>query len=76
MGKAELLRSHDELRAVLRLAGTEIRKLNFGRKDSPMLKLMRQNCWKARLVAKAEKDETPKTRHEQRRVSGALKDAA
>ena len=42
MDKSDLLRSHDDLRAVLRLAGMEIRKLNFGRKDSPLLQLMRR----------------------------------
>jgi hypothetical protein len=62
MEKSELLRSHDELRAVLRLAGAEIRKLNFGRKDSPLLKLMRRELRKARAVAKAESAGTEKTK--------------
>jgi hypothetical protein len=47
MAKADLLRSHEELRAALRLAGAEISKLNFGRKDMPILKLLRRvlgNC--------------------------------
>jgi hypothetical protein len=49
---SELIRSNDELRAVLILAGNEIRKLNFGRKDSPLLKKMRQVLREARAVAK------------------------
>ena len=61
MGKAELLHSHDELRAALLLAGREIKKLNFGRKNSPMLKLLRRELRKARIVAKAERDDLPKT---------------
>ena len=36
-----LQRSHAELRAAVILAGKEIRKLNFGRKDSPVLVVMR-----------------------------------
>lgn len=38
MAQSDLLRSHHELRAALRLAEQEIRKLNFGRDDSPVLK--------------------------------------
>ena len=56
METSELLRSHDELRAVLRLAGLEIRKLNFGRKDTPLLQLMRRVLREARTVAKAERE--------------------
>ena len=52
MAKSELLRSHDELRAALRLAGVEIRKLNFGKKDTPLLKLLRRVLREARTVAK------------------------
>jgi len=33
---------HAELRAALRIAGMEIRKLNFGRRDSPVLQLLRR----------------------------------
>ena len=55
MAKSELLRSHDELRAALRLAGTEIRKLNFGRSDTPVLQLLRRVLQDARAVSKAEK---------------------
>jgi hypothetical protein len=51
MAKSELLRSHDELRAALRLAGTEIRKLNFGKKDTPLLKLLRRVLREGRAVA-------------------------
>lgn len=35
----DLERSHAELRAEVILAGKEIRKLNFGRADSPALAL-------------------------------------
>jgi hypothetical protein len=54
MAKSDLLLSHDELRAVLRLAGTEIRKLNFGRRDTPLLKLMRRVLRESREAARAE----------------------
>ena len=55
MGNLDLLRSHDELRAIVRLAGIEIRKLGFGRKDAPLLKLMRRVLREARVVVKAER---------------------
>lgn len=42
MPSSDLLRSHDELRAALRLAAQEIQKLNFGKKDSPVLQRLRQ----------------------------------
>ncbi len=54
MAKSDLLRSHDELRAALRLAGAEIRKLNFGRSDSPVLKMLRRVLRDAREVAKSQ----------------------
>ena len=54
MAKSELLRSHDELRAAVRLAGAEIRKLNFGKKETPLLKLLRRILREARAVAAAE----------------------
>jgi hypothetical protein len=47
VAEADLLRSHEESRAALRLAGAEISKLNFGRKDTPILKQLRRvlgNC--------------------------------
>lgn len=56
MPKSPLLQSHDELRAALRLAGAEIRKLNFGKKDIPLLKLLRRVLREARAVAKAESE--------------------
>jgi len=56
MEKSALLRSHDELRAALVVAGKEIRKLNFGRSDTPVLKLLRRVLREARAVAKAEKE--------------------
>lgn len=37
----DLERSHAELRAALIIAGREIQKLNFGRKDSPVLVKLR-----------------------------------
>ena len=52
--KSDLLRSHEELRAALRLAGAEIRKLNFGKKDTPLLNLLRRVLRESRAVAKAE----------------------
>jgi len=55
MAKADLLRSHEELRATLRLAGTEIRKLNFGRKDTLILKLLRRLLRESRAIAAMEK---------------------
>ena len=36
MEKSDLRRSHDDLRAALRMAGKEIGKLNFGRSDTPV----------------------------------------
>ena len=56
MDDLDLLRSHDELRAALLLAGKEIRKLNFGRKDSDVLKMLRRVLREARTVAKAERE--------------------
>ena len=56
MDDLDLLRSHDELRAALLLAGKEIRKLNFGRKDSDVLKMLRRVLREARVVAKAERE--------------------
>jgi hypothetical protein len=53
MAKSDLLRSHDELRAALVIAGKEIRKLNFGRSDTPVLKLLRRVLREAR-IAKAD----------------------
>jgi hypothetical protein len=37
------------------VAGKKIRKLNFGRSDTPVLKLLRQVLREARTIAKAEK---------------------
>jgi hypothetical protein len=45
-----------ELRAALRIAGKEIRELNFGRKDSEVLKLLRRVLRASREVAKAERE--------------------
>lgn len=56
MPKSDLMRSHDELRAALIVAGREIRKLNFGKKDSPVLQKLREVLKEARVVARAERD--------------------
>ena len=45
-----LTRSHDELRAALILAGRRIRHLNFGRRDDPVLKVLRTVLRDARGV--------------------------
>lgn len=42
--------SHAELRAALILAGKHIRKLNFGKKDDPVLKKLRQVLRDSRKV--------------------------
>jgi hypothetical protein len=42
------------LRAALRLAGAKNRKLNFGKKDTPLLKLLRRVLREARKVAAKE----------------------
>jgi hypothetical protein len=55
MEKSALLQSHDELRAVLRLAGAELKKKSIGRKDSPLLQLMRRVLREARIIANAER---------------------
>lgn len=48
----ELLLSHDELRAAVILAGREIRRLNFGQKDIPVLPILRPMLRESREVAK------------------------
>jgi hypothetical protein len=48
----DLERSHAELRAALMLAGKRIVKLNFGRRDDPVLAILRRVLRDARLVAK------------------------
>ena len=53
--KSDLQRSHDELRAALVIAGKEIRKLNFGKRDTPVLQLLRRVLREARAVARAER---------------------
>jgi hypothetical protein len=53
----DLQRSHAELRAAVILAGKEIRKLNFGRADSPVLTILRRVLWESRAVR--EKKESP-----------------
>jgi hypothetical protein len=48
-----LERSHAELRAALILAGKEIRKLNLGKRDTPVLRKLREVPREARRVAVA-----------------------
>jgi len=48
----DLERSHHELFAALLLAGKEIRKLNFGKRDTPLLRKLRQVLREARLVTR------------------------
>ena len=45
---------HAELRAAVILAGKEIRKLNFGRADSPVLAILRRVLRESRAVARKE----------------------
>jgi hypothetical protein len=52
----ELEQSHAELRAALVIAGKEIRKLQFGRKDSPVLEKLRAVLRDARKVSRAERN--------------------
>ena len=47
------MRSHHELRAAVRLAGQKIARLNFGRRDDPVLEFLRRTLREARIVAKA-----------------------
>lgn len=42
MAKSDLLRSHEELRGAIRVAGRETSKLHFGRGRFPVLQLMRR----------------------------------
>jgi hypothetical protein len=49
---AELRRSNSELRAALILAGKEIVKLSFGKRDSPVLEHMRQAVRSSNAVEK------------------------
>jgi hypothetical protein len=46
-----LLRSLAELRAALMLAGKEIVKLNFGKRDTELLKMIRERLREAKQVA-------------------------
>lgn len=46
----ELLLSHAELRAALIVAGKEIRKLNFGKRDNKVLVVLRRVLRESREV--------------------------
>ena len=48
----DLERSHTELRAALILAGKEIRKLNFGKRNTLVLRTLRRVLRDARMVAR------------------------
>jgi hypothetical protein len=48
----DLERSHVELHAALILAGKQIVKLNFGKRDDPVLPKLRRVLRDARVVAK------------------------
>jgi hypothetical protein len=50
----DLQRSHAELRAAVILASKEIRKLNFGQADSPVLGVLRRVLRESRAVARKE----------------------
>ena len=50
----ELQLSHTKLRAAVILAGKEIRKLNFGRANSPLLVVLRRVLRESRAVARKE----------------------
>lgn len=54
----ELLASHDDLRAALRLAVRELRKLNPGKADLPTLTKLRDVLTQARGVAERFRAET------------------
>jgi hypothetical protein len=51
----DLERSHAELRAAIIIAGREIRRLNFGRKDNPVLIKLRTVLKDSRVMAGAER---------------------
>jgi hypothetical protein len=53
----DLLRSHDELRAALIIAGKRIRKLQFGRKGDSVLVKLREVLRDARTIRKTFKQE-------------------
>jgi hypothetical protein len=46
--------SHAKLRAAVSLAGKEIRKLNLGRADSPVVAILRRIVWESRAVGRKE----------------------
>lgn len=48
----DLERSHAELRAALMLAGKRTVKLNFGKRDDPVLVTLRRVLGEARAVAR------------------------
>lgn len=52
--RSDLLQSHEALRSALMLAGQEIRKLNFGRRNTPLLDLLRRVYREAGAIAEAE----------------------
>jgi hypothetical protein len=51
--ESELLKSHDELQSLLRLAAIALKKRNLGRQDSPLLQLMHRKLQESRVVSMA-----------------------
>ena len=51
----DLKRCNNELRAALILASKEIRKLNFGKSDTPLLRKLREVLRESRIVAAKER---------------------
>jgi hypothetical protein len=55
--------SHAELRAALIIAGKEIRNLNFGKKDTPLLRTLRRVLRESRTVANGDRMAVQAARH-------------
>lgn len=56
----DLLRSHHELRAAVRIAGKRMRQLQFGRRnDDPVSVMLRRVLREARVVSRQHKARRP-----------------
>jgi hypothetical protein len=55
----DLERSHSELRAALIIAGREIRRLNFGKRDNAVLNKLRAALRDARKIAAQRRCQSP-----------------
>ena len=53
----DLERSHSELRAALIIAGREIRRLNFGKRDNAVLNKLRATLRDVRKIAARERNQ-------------------